>query len=270
MVMKKNPIHYYEDGDVVLQAEGTHFLVHKPFLSLASQFFKDLFAQSKPNSNETVKNTNANESEASILVLEIMEENANSIQDMLSFIYPNVILDINWENVENLFRIANKFKIKKLTNSCDLFLQNNLIENILTTFKLAELYRLPIPFKEASKLILNDFLKYECDSEYIQIPKRARDRLGYSRFVYHTFLDKLSWRLGSKGYNKIQTVCVYPTRKPSFVYNELNSFNINFSDKEAENKAFYKSFKEYLMKFERSNKRELDMNFYSFVELEDE
>ncbi|CAI2174889.1 14497_t:CDS:2 [Funneliformis geosporum] len=219
-----NPIHYYtEGGDVILQVECTHFLVHKSFLSLASGFFKDFFTLATPNSIITINITNA--SKSSIPVIEVLEENVISIQDMLSFIYPNTILDINWKNVENLFRIADKFIIRKLTNSCDLFLQSNLIENVLTSFRLADQYRLPIPYKEASKIILDNFLKYETKDDFMQIPKRARERLGYGRFLYLNILEKFYLRLNNKG-GKIRNLCVYPTPKPSFIYSEGNNVEI--------------------------------------------
>ncbi|CAG8563460.1 13747_t:CDS:2 [Funneliformis mosseae] len=240
---EKHPIHYYANGDIILKVENTHFLVHKPFLSLASEFFNDLFTLATPNSNEKI--TNANEREGSNLVLEIIEENVSSFQDMLSFIYPNTILDISWENVENLFRIADKFIIKKLTNSCDLFLQNNLIENILTSFRLAYQYRLPIPFKEASKLILDYFLKYESDSEFIQIPKGAREKLVHNRYLYHAALDKFSMRLrhGNVG---MKSIFVYPTPKPSIVYSKLIYYCFDATEAEV-----FTKFQEYLLKFER-------------------
>src|ERR1051325_2321037 len=152
----KHPTHYYkEDGDIILQAENTYFLVHKNFLSFASQFFKDLFACATPSSNEYI-NVNNQSGESSIPIIEVTDEKSTSIEEMLSFIYPNAILEVDWNNVENLLRLADKFIIKKLTSSCNTFLQTVLqtgfTENVLTSFILADKYQLSTIYKESSKL----------------------------------------------------------------------------------------------------------------------
>ncbi|CAG8590377.1 10038_t:CDS:1 [Funneliformis caledonium] len=230
---EKHPIHdYTKDGDIIRKVENTHFLVHKSILSLASEFFNDLFTLATPNSNEIIKNTTVNESEGSILILEIVEEDVTSIQDMLSFIYPNTILHINWKNVENLLRIADKFVINKLSDACDFFLQNNVVDNVLTSFILADQYRLPIPFKESSKLILNDYFKYEIDSKFKRISKETREKLEDSCYFFHTALNKIHFYFGNDDYNNyylnnaVQKVCVYPAPNPSVVYSEFSSIQI--------------------------------------------
>src|SRR4051794_38184122 len=110
----KNPNYYFDDGDILLKAENTSFLVHKLILSLSSEFFKDLFNLSKPLTNEIVKLTK----DKSLPIIEINGETSESIERMLSFIYPGSYVKITFDNVEDLLRISEKFFVNKITKYC--------------------------------------------------------------------------------------------------------------------------------------------------------
>jgi len=261
---EKHPIHYYtESGDIILQVENVHFLVHKTYLSLASEFFKNFFARTKLTSNEIIEVTYeiieiTNEYQKNFIpIIKVTGENSSSIQDMLSFIYPNTIFEINWENIKNWLRLYDKFIIKKLKYSCELFFENNFTGDVLTSFILADQYRFPTVFKEASKLILDDFIKYESDDKFKQISERTQERLKYSRYLYYSTLDKLNTHYSNDYmYGMVKKVCTYPIPKPSFVWNTFDTFE-----------WYFKNYLDYLKTFERLNKG-MDKNSYPFIELE--
>jgi hypothetical protein len=267
----KNTVHYYaEDGDIILQVEDTHFLVHKTFLSFASEFFKSLFACATPSPNEIIKITKDSSKESSIPVFEIIDEKSNLIEDMLSFIYPNTVLNVGWDNVENLLRLSDKFIIKKLVNSCVIFLQDHFTEKILTAFILADKYLLPTIFKETSKLILDDIIKYECDSDFKLISKRTQERLAHAHHIYYLELNKFYKLCSAKEY--FSFICTFPIPKPSILQNNfINTLNsISSYDIYIKQQEYTQNFKEYLGKFEQLIKGPENMGNYCylFIELE--
>ncbi|GBB97329.1 hypothetical protein RclHR1_02970004 [Rhizophagus clarus] len=263
----KHTVHYYtEEGDIILQVENTHFLVHKTFLSFASEFFKSLFTCAKPSSNETIE-----VAESTIPIFEIIDEKSTSIEDMLSFIYPNTILNIDWNNVENLLRLSDKFIIKKLLNYCEVFLQDHFTEKIIISFILADKYLLPTIFKESSKFILDDIFEYECDTDFNLISKRTRERLIHSHYIYCLEVNKFykSCNAGGHGNWFISDMkCVFPIPKPSIMRNYLIQI-LNYTYCPIRNKKHTKNFKEYFEKFEKLVKGPANMNdYYPFIELE--
>lgn len=270
MVNTEHDVHYYtEDGDITLQVENTHFLVHKTFLSFASEFFKDLFACATPSSNKTIK-VIKDSKEISIPIIEIIDEKSNSIEDMLSFIYPNTVLSIDWNNVENLLRLSDKFIIRKLLNSCEVFLRDNYTERILTSFILADKYLLPTIFKESSKIIIDDIIEYECDEDFKLISKRTQERLAHSYHIYYLELNKFNESFTDDwiGSNKINDmICTFPIPKPSFTREKF--FEIYRRDKKFSSKEYTKNLKQYLEKFEKLVKAPTNTkDYYLFIELE--
>src|SRR6266542_362256 len=169
----RHQLHYYEkDGDVFLKVENTSFLLHKSILSLSSEFFKDLFELSKPSTNDNVKIIESAQqfSDKSFPSIEVNGETPESLERMLSFIYPNTFVEITWDNVEDFIRISDKFLISKITKSCSVFLLQQ--ENIFLSFTLADKYFLPTVFKESSKLVLDDLQKYRSDPTYNELSER--------------------------------------------------------------------------------------------------
>src|SRR6266480_1793638 len=92
--------HYYEDGDIFLKVNDRIFLVHKIVLSLCSEHFKNEFVSTKSE------------------MITIEGETPESIERMLTFIYPNTVASTTWDNVPDFLRIFNKFKINALRRHC--------------------------------------------------------------------------------------------------------------------------------------------------------
>ncbi|CAB5212988.1 unnamed protein product [Rhizophagus irregularis] len=269
----KHTVHYYTDGDIILQVKNIHFLVHKTFLSLASEFFKGLFACETPSSNKTIKVIGDSSKESSIPIFEMIGENLNSIENMLSFIYPNTILNVDWKNVENLLRLSDKFIIGKLINSCGVFLQEHFTEKVLTSFILADKYLLPTSFKETSKLIIDDIIKYEYDEDFKLISKRTQERLAHSHHIYYLELNKFNKSNNSDLFSSMNSsdivseICTFPIPKPSFTREKI--FEILRNNRKFSNKEYVQNFKRYLGKFEKLINASANTNdYYPFIELE--
>ncbi|CAB4443250.1 unnamed protein product [Rhizophagus irregularis] len=262
----KHTFHYYTDGDIILQVKVTNFLVHKTILSLASEFFKDLFAYATPSSDKIIKVIEDSSKESSIPILEIIDEEPDSIENILSFIYPNTILYVDWNNVDNLLRLSDKFIIRKLLNSCEVFLQEHFTEKVLGSFILAEKYLLPTIFKESSKLIIDDIIEYECDEDFKLILKRTQERLVHSHHIYYLELVKFNkharcdWNdLHADFANKIRT---FPIPKPSFTRKKA------FELYKLPNREYIKNFKQYLGSFEKLINAPANTDYYyPFIEL---
>ncbi|CAG8563900.1 5905_t:CDS:1 [Funneliformis mosseae] len=189
---ESHKIHYYENGgDIFLKAEDTIFLLHKSILSLASEFFEDLFKLSKPSSNENVNIIEGtHQSSNTFATIEMNGETSESIERMLSFIYPNTFIEITWDNVKDFLRISDKFIISKLTKSCSVFLLQHCQEEVLLSFTLAERYNLGTLFKESSKLLLDDLQKYRSEPIYDELSERTKLKLMDTWFHYTNSLHK--------------------------------------------------------------------------------
>ncbi|CAI2163705.1 16958_t:CDS:2 [Funneliformis geosporum] len=185
-------IHYYEkSGDIFLKAENTIFLLHKIILSIASEFFDDLFKFSKPSTNEIVTIIDGTQQSSNTFpMIEMNGETSESLERMLSFIYPNTFVEITWDNVKDCLRISDKFIINKLTKSCSVFLLHHFQEKVLLSFTLADKYSFPKVFKESSKLVLDDLQKYRSDSTYDELSPRTKLKLMDSWFHYTNSLHK--------------------------------------------------------------------------------
>jgi hypothetical protein len=158
--------HYYEDGDTFLKVNDRIFLVHKLILSLCSEVFKNKIAS-----------TNSS-------IIEIDGETPESIESMLTYIYPNTIVSITWDNVSDFLRISTKFKIEVLRRRCNLFLLQNFQYEPLLAIKLAEEYSLSDAYKESSKLILDEFQVYFSNPKFKFLSEKTKLRLYESWFDY--------------------------------------------------------------------------------------
>ncbi|CAG8690459.1 3108_t:CDS:1 [Funneliformis caledonium] len=192
MTVEHHKIHYYENGgNIFIKAENTIFLLHKSILSLSSEFFEDLFKLSKPSTNENVNIIEGTQQSSNTFpTIEINGETSESIERMLSFIYPNTFVEITWDNVKDFLRISDKFIINKLLKSCSGFLLQHYQENILLSFTLAERYNLGTVFKESSKLLLDDLQKYRSEPIYDELSLRTKLKLMDAWYHYTNSLHK--------------------------------------------------------------------------------
>jgi hypothetical protein len=74
---------WFDDGNVILQAENTQFRVHRSLLSLHSNVFKDMFSMPQPMDTATTLNVEG----CPIITL---SDKASDLEHVLSIFYENV------------------------------------------------------------------------------------------------------------------------------------------------------------------------------------
>ncbi|CAG8625684.1 2684_t:CDS:1 [Acaulospora morrowiae] len=279
---EKNSIHYYSDtGDVILQAENTHFLVHKLNLSFASEFFNDLFTHGTPGSSteaavKTDSIVSSTETSSEIPIIMLNDENAKTIEDVLSFIYPNTFIRITWENVEEMLRLADKFFITKLTKTCESFLENDYNRNYLLSFQLADRYRLRKVFKESSKLVLDGMEEYRYSEHFQELSINTRMKMLDSGFRYYSGFGLLEQNNEMKKQLVVvqntnryfqdifKSLNIYPQPRPSAFWEKFKS---KIGDLEGRNSHISNGVQKFLGKFEPLEIIS-DGKMYLFIELD--
>ncbi|CAG8621981.1 9475_t:CDS:1 [Funneliformis mosseae] len=152
----KSKIHFYPDGDIIIIVDLTEFCVHKNVLCLASTVFKEMII----NASQTSIN------DQRIMEIALNNESAKDFEDALSFIYPSVYITINWSNIVEMFRISEKFKMEVIFMSATTFAMEKFQESPLLFLSLSEKYGLKKLFKEASKLVIDDFIEFKEDPAF--------------------------------------------------------------------------------------------------------
>ncbi|KAG9284197.1 hypothetical protein G9A89_002857 [Geosiphon pyriformis] len=192
--------HYYFDGDLILNFHGApqkSFKVHRNVLELSSPIFKGIILF-----HPLTKNTRG-------LPVLTLHESPEQVEDLLSFIYPASYLFINWEKVSYLLSLATKYEIKGLKEACEEFLDRRAHEKPLEALILADEYNFPIAFKESSKLVLDDFLKYREEADFQKISLKAQNKFQKRYIDYLTAigtLPKLSINLPAFTSNNVKTI----------------------------------------------------------------
>ena len=74
---------WFDDGNVILQAENTQFRVHRSLLSLQSSVFKDMFSMPQPMDTATTLNVDG----CPIITL---SDKASDLEHVLSIFYENI------------------------------------------------------------------------------------------------------------------------------------------------------------------------------------
>lgn len=74
---------WFDDGNVILQAENTQFRVHRSLLSLQSNVFKDMFSMPQPMDTATTLNVDR----CPIITL---SDKASDLEHVLSIFYENI------------------------------------------------------------------------------------------------------------------------------------------------------------------------------------
>jgi hypothetical protein len=157
--------HDYPDGDVIIELKDKSFKVHKLVLGLASDVFKDLFtnAISKTSGKEIPKLP--------------LDEPIQTFEDLLDFIYPGCSLSITWDNIRELFRIADKYMIDSFIERGKEFLERYFQSKPLLSLVLADLYRFKDIYKQSSKLVLDNFTFYKSHQLFNQLSVITRESL---------------------------------------------------------------------------------------------
>lgn len=74
---------WFDDGNVILQAENTQFRVHRSLLSMQSSVFKDMFSMPQPMDTATTLNVDR----CPIITL---SDKASDLEHVLSIFYENI------------------------------------------------------------------------------------------------------------------------------------------------------------------------------------
>ncbi|RIA86336.1 BTB/POZ domain-containing protein [Glomus cerebriforme] len=186
-----NNKHNYSDGDVIIKVDSILFKVHRNILSLASTTFSDMF-------------TNAISYNQSIPEITLENESETNFENLLSFIYPKDYIAIDWDNVEEMFRISHKFTINSVFTAAKVFLTNKFEENPLLALYLSEKYEFKELFKEASKLVLNNFYVHKKSPLFTKLSINTKLALIEMHHDYLTVLFlKSDEPKNGVGYNKV-------------------------------------------------------------------
>ena len=74
---------WFDDGNVILQAENTQFRAHRSLLSLHSNVFKEMFAMPQPTDTTTTPNVDG----CPVITL---SDKASDLEHFLSILYENI------------------------------------------------------------------------------------------------------------------------------------------------------------------------------------
>ncbi|CAG8636880.1 10882_t:CDS:1 [Funneliformis mosseae] len=183
MSQQNSKLHYYSDGDILFIVESTIFRIHKNIIGLASKMFYDMFTCAVPNSPSDEENIPE-------IVLE--GEQSKTFEDLLSYIYPNTYIMIDWNNVGEFLRFSEKYIIDSVLTSAKMFLEREFRRNPLYSLLLADIYNFRSLYKESSKLVLDKFPEYKRKGTFSQLSSYTRDSLTNKYNSYTNSLTKLA------------------------------------------------------------------------------
>ncbi|GBB84853.1 hypothetical protein RclHR1_11430001 [Rhizophagus clarus] len=182
MSQQNNQIHYYIDGDVLFIVEDTKFRVHKNIIGLASKMFNDMFTCATPTQSDS----------DNIPEVELEGESSKTFENLLSHIYPNTFIDINWVNIAEFLRFSEKYIIDSVLLSAMKFLEREFRKNPLYSLFLADRYHFKSIYKESSKLVLDKFPEYKRNEIFSQLSLYTRNCLIKKYTSYTDSLAKLA------------------------------------------------------------------------------
>ncbi|CAG8570857.1 3336_t:CDS:1 [Dentiscutata erythropus] len=187
-VTKLSKLHYYSDGDIIIIVGKTKFLLHKTIIGLASKVFQDMFSCASPFTNEIPEIT-------------LEDESPIIFEELISYIYPDTYVCINWNNVSEFLRIADKYIMESILMASKAFLEREFRKNPLPTLRMAEQHGFKEIYKESSKLILERFPEFKRSQTFNQLSVATRTALTTKYDEYTNALSKLSKIEFTTGYS---------------------------------------------------------------------
>ncbi|CAG8837970.1 24581_t:CDS:1 [Gigaspora margarita] len=285
LVTKRSKLHYYSDGDIIIIVGKTTFLLHKTIIGLASKVFQDMFSYASASTNE---------------IPEIMLDDESPIifEELMSYIYPNTHISINWNNVSEFLRIADKYIMESILMAAKAFLEREFRKNPLPALRMAEQHGFKELYKETSKLILEKFLEFKRSQTFNQLSVITRMSLTAKYDEYTKALSNLSKIDFTSGYlhckeckstsehdkeisekfeSRVRQVQILPLplppTPPSITRKILfEAIGNNLCDKQFMDFQLPRKFKKQFGSFEplecKKNKKDQDKKYYLFIELE--
>ncbi|CAG8494694.1 2601_t:CDS:1, partial [Scutellospora calospora] len=163
-VTKRSKLHYYSDGDIKIIVDKTIFLLHKTIIGLASKVFQDMFSCASPFTSE-------------IPEIRLEDESPIIFEELMSYIYPDTYITINWNNVSEFLRIADKYIMEPILMAAKAFLEREFRKNPLPVLRMAEQHRFKELYKESSKLVLERFPEVKRTHTFQQLSVATRTAL---------------------------------------------------------------------------------------------
>ncbi|CAG8511665.1 1488_t:CDS:1 [Cetraspora pellucida] len=284
-VTKRSKLHYYSDGDIILIVDKTIFLLHKTIIGLASKVFQDMFSCASTFTSE---------------IPEITLEDVSPIifEELISYIYPDTYISINWNNVSEFLRIADKYIMESILMAAKAFLEREFRKNPLPALRMAERYEFKELYKESSKLILEKFPDYKRSQTFNQLSVETRNALISKYDEYTNALSKLSKidftsgflhcneckspsehdkKINEKFDRRVRQLQILPLpvppTQPSITRKILfEAFGNNMCDKQFMDFQLPRKFKKHFGCFEpldckKHKKDKKDQKYYLFIEL---
>lgn len=94
-------------------------------------------------------------------IIDLSEEDAGTIQDVLCHVYPNLDLLVTWYNIFSLFAFADKFEVPHLRRACTTFLRASLAGRPIEAMALSERHGIEDVYREASRHVLDNMPSWE-------------------------------------------------------------------------------------------------------------
>ncbi|GBM61696.1 Speckle-type POZ protein B [Araneus ventricosus] len=114
-------------SDVSLRTDSKSFPAHKCILSARSPVFKAMF--------------NGDMKEKTSKFVEIPDLDEDTLRELLSYIYTDMVTELEWRGATDLYRAADKYELLDLKRRCSIFLKSDLsVSSVCTVLVLADLH----------------------------------------------------------------------------------------------------------------------------------
>ncbi|CAG8493807.1 12881_t:CDS:2 [Acaulospora colombiana] len=152
-------------------------------MALASKVFQDMF---------TCASSSSDNNDDNMTELTLEGESELTFENVMSYIYPNTYVSINWNNIAEFLRVADKFIMDSLVSAAKTFLEQEFRKEPLEALYLADKYAFKEIYKEASKLVLEKLPDYKTRSSFQELSIQTRAALNERYVRYTNALGKLN------------------------------------------------------------------------------
>jgi len=156
------------ESDFAFIVEGESIPVHKSILAERCGYFQIMFSSGMKEQNG--KNVDLEDTSKSIL------------KEILSYIYTEN-LDINDENVIDIWILAHRWRIFQLKQLCEDFVHENLdVSNICSLYQLADMYDSMALKLECQTFIKANWTQIKKEEDFVQLDEKTKKSLKNSQF----------------------------------------------------------------------------------------
>ena len=128
-------------SDFTVSCQGKEYKCHKSILAQRSTYFDAMLSHDMAESQNNR--------------VELKDLEADTAEDILTFIYTGKVKKMDEENVEDIFRAADQFLLKGLKRLCELFLMSRVtLDNAIEMLALGHMYSADELKKTAKQIIV--------------------------------------------------------------------------------------------------------------------